>query len=142
RAQHDLALRVCAQAGLTPDQIGYLEAHGTGTAAGDAIELAALGEAYGRAESRSHPLLVGSVKAAIGRLEAAAGVAGVMKAPLALHHRTIHRNPGWTFSTPPSHSPSSTSKSSPPPRHSRPVPAQRSPRSTDSGTPAPMLMSS
>jgi len=93
RAQHDLALRVCAQAGLTPDQIGYLEAHGTGTAAGDAIELAALGEAYGRAESRSHPLLVGSVKAAIGRLEAAAGVAGVMKAALALHHRTIPPQP-------------------------------------------------
>ena len=93
RAQHDLALRVCAQAGLTPDQIGYLEAHCTGTAVGDAIELAALGEAYGRAESRSHALLVGSVKAAIGHLEAAAGVAGVMKAALALHHRTIPPQP-------------------------------------------------
>lgn len=93
RAQHDLALRVCAQAGLTPGQIGYVEAHGTGAALGDAIELAALGEAYGRAESRSHVLLVGSVRAAIGHLEAAAGVAGVMKAALALHHRTIPPQP-------------------------------------------------
>ena len=74
---------------MTPDQIGYVEAHGTGTAVGDPIEVTALGEAYGRAGSRCQPLLIGSVKAAIGHLEAAAGVAGVIKAALAVHHRTI-----------------------------------------------------
>ena len=88
-AQRDLALRVCAQTGLSPDQVGYVEAHGTGTAVGDPIEVTALGEAYGRAGSRSRPLLIGSVKAAIGHLEAAAGVAGVIKAALAVHHSTI-----------------------------------------------------
>ena len=88
-AQRDLARSVCAQAGLTPDQIGYVEAHGTGTAVGDPIEVTALGEAYGRDELRTRPLLIGSVKASIGHLEAASGVAGVIKAALAVHHRTI-----------------------------------------------------
>ena len=88
-AQRDLARRVCGQAGLTPHQIGYVEAHGTGTAVGDPIEVTALGEAYGRDESRTQPLLIGSVKASIGHLEAASGVAGVIKAALAVHHRTI-----------------------------------------------------
>ena len=88
-AQRDLARSVCAQAGLTPDQIGYVEAHGTGTAVGDPIEVTALGEAYGQDELRTRPLLIGSVKASIGHLEAASGVAGIIKAALAVHHRTI-----------------------------------------------------
>ncbi|WP_204810122.1 type I polyketide synthase [Mycobacterium riyadhense] len=88
-AQRDLARAVCAQADLAPHQIGYVEAHGTGTPVGDPIEVVALAEAYGLAESRSAPLLVGSVKASIGHLEAAAGVAGVIKAALAIRHRTI-----------------------------------------------------
>lgn len=86
-AQRDLARAVCASAGLEPHDITYVEAHGTGTPVGDPIELTALGAAYGRVDGRSRPLPVGSVKAAIGHLEAAAGVAGVIKAALAVHHR-------------------------------------------------------
>jgi acyl transferase domain-containing protein len=74
---------------IAPDSVQYVEAHGTGTAVGDPIEVKALGEAYGRDELRTQPLLIGSVKASIGHLEAASGVAGVIKAALAVHHRTI-----------------------------------------------------
>ncbi len=88
-AQRDLAQAVCERANLAPHEIGYVEAHGTGTPVGDPIEVTALGEAYGLAELRTSPLLVGSVKPSIGHLEAAAGVAGVIKAALAIHHRTI-----------------------------------------------------
>ncbi|WP_018602447.1 type I polyketide synthase [Mycobacterium sp. 155] len=88
-AQRDLALAVCEKANLAPHEIGYVEAHGTGTPVGDPIEVTALGEAYGLAELRTGPLLVGSVKPSIGHLEAAAGVAGVIKAALAIRHRTI-----------------------------------------------------
>ena len=88
-AQAELARRVCAAAGLDPAQIGFVEAHGTGTAVGDPLEMSALAEAFGRVAGRSQPLVVGSVKSGIGHLEAAAGVAGVMKAALTVHHRTI-----------------------------------------------------
>jgi acyl transferase domain-containing protein len=88
-AQAALARRVCAAAQVEPFEIGYVEAHGTGTAVGDPIEMAALGRALGAVAGRSEPLIVGSVKAGIGHLEAAAGVAGVMKAALIVHHRTI-----------------------------------------------------
>jgi acyl transferase domain-containing protein/NADPH:quinone reductase-like Zn-dependent oxidoreductase/acyl carrier protein len=88
-AQRDLAQAVCEKANLAPHEIGYVEAHGTGTPVGDPIEVTALGEAYGLAELRTSPLLVGSVKPSIGHLEAAAGVAGVIKAALAIRHRTI-----------------------------------------------------
>ena len=88
-AQRDLARAVCEKAKLAQHEIGYVEAHGTGTPVGDPIEVTALGEAYGLAELRTSPLLVGSVKPSIGHLEAAAGVAGVIKAALAIHHRTI-----------------------------------------------------
>lgn len=88
-AQRDLARAVCARAGITADRIGYVEAHGTGTPVGDPIEIRALAESYALDERRTGPLLIGSVKAAIGHLEAAAGVAGVIRAALAVHHRTI-----------------------------------------------------
>jgi len=88
-AQRALALRVCQEAGIDPSQVGYVEAHGTGTAVGDPIEMSALGAAFGVAGGRPQPLVVGSVKAAIGHLEAAAGVAGVLKAALTVYHRTI-----------------------------------------------------
>ncbi|HEX8081109.1 MAG TPA: MupA/Atu3671 family FMN-dependent luciferase-like monooxygenase [Jatrophihabitans sp.] len=70
-----------AAAGVEPDSVGYVEAHGTGTALGDPIEIAALREAFG---DRSDPLLVGSVKPNIGHLDTAAGMAGLLKAVLAL----------------------------------------------------------
>ncbi|OBH21166.1 type I polyketide synthase [Mycolicibacter sinensis] len=88
-AQAELIRRVTAAAGLRPEQIGYVEAHGTGTAVGDPLEMAALGETLGRVEGRTTDLVVGSIKNSIGHLEAAAGVAGVIKAALILHHRQL-----------------------------------------------------
>ena len=88
-AQADLIRKVTSESGLRPAQIGYVEAHGTGTAVGDPLEMAALGETLGRVEGRTTDLVVGSIKNSIGHLEAAAGVASVIKAALTLHHRQL-----------------------------------------------------
>ena len=89
QAQEDMLRDACARAGVAPGQIQYVEAHGTGTALGDPIEAQALGRVLGRAE---RPLLVGSVKSAVGHLEAAAGIAGLIKTVLALRHGVIPAN--------------------------------------------------
>ncbi len=88
-AQADLIRRVTEAAGLRPEEIGYVEAHGTGTAIGDPLEMTALGTALGNVAGRDTELVVGSVKNSIGHLEAAAGVASVIKAALTLHHREL-----------------------------------------------------
>jgi acyl transferase domain-containing protein/NADPH:quinone reductase-like Zn-dependent oxidoreductase/NADP-dependent 3-hydroxy acid dehydrogenase YdfG/aryl carrier-like protein len=88
-SQANLATRVAAEAGIAPAAVGYVEAHGTGTAVGDPLEMEALGNAYGCVDERSTDLIVGSVKASIGHTEAAAGIAGVIKAALMVFHRTI-----------------------------------------------------
>jgi acyl transferase domain-containing protein/thioesterase domain-containing protein/acyl carrier protein len=90
-AQQALILEACASAGISPANISYVEAHGTGTPVGDPIEANALGAALGTAlgTSRKHPCLIGSVKTNIGHLEAASGVASLIKVALALKHRTI-----------------------------------------------------
>lgn len=75
-------------AGVTPDTISYVEAHGTGTQLGDPIEVAGLTQAFGPGLARGS-VAIGSVKASIGHLDTAAGVAGLIKATLALHHREI-----------------------------------------------------
>ncbi|MBW4698403.1 MAG: SDR family NAD(P)-dependent oxidoreductase [Aphanocapsa lilacina HA4352-LM1] len=69
--------------------IGYVEAHGTGTLLGDPIEIAALAEAFGGAHRHRCPCALGSVKTNIGHLDAAAGIAGLIKTVLALQHRQI-----------------------------------------------------
>ncbi|QXE92020.1 type I polyketide synthase [Geomonas subterranea] len=74
-------------AGVTPESIGMLEAHGTGTKVGDAVEVSALREVYGKAENPWCAL--GSVKSQIGHTKAAAGSAGLIKAALSLHHKVI-----------------------------------------------------
>ncbi|GAB2793943.1 type I polyketide synthase [Amycolatopsis magusensis] len=74
-------------AGVDPATVSYIEAHGTGTALGDPIEVAALGRAMGKPVGGTRA--IGSVKTNIGHLDAAAGVAGLIKTVLALRHRTL-----------------------------------------------------
>lgn len=88
-AQAELVRRVYTSAGVDPSRIGYIEAHGTGTAVGDPIEASALGHAIGEHRDAGSPAFIGSVKANIGHLEAAAGIAGVIKAALALRHGVV-----------------------------------------------------
>lgn len=76
-------------AAVEANAIGYVEAHGTGTPLGDPVETEALIEVFGGDRRRGNPLPVGSVKANIGHLETAAGIAGLIKAILALRHGRI-----------------------------------------------------
>jgi acyl transferase domain-containing protein/acyl carrier protein len=85
-AQQRLIGQVLGQAKLTPGVVGYIEAHGTGTPLGDPIEFAALAASLG---GGGGPCWVGSVKTNIGHLEAAAGIAGLIKAVLVLRHAEI-----------------------------------------------------
>ncbi|MFM8332067.1 MAG: type I polyketide synthase, partial [Candidatus Methylumidiphilus sp.] len=87
-----------AQAGVTPDSIGYVEAHGTGTALGDPIEIAALTRAFQGGTADNGFCALGSVKTNIGHLDAASGVAGFIKTVLALRHGQIP--PSLHFHTP------------------------------------------
>ncbi|WDD92409.1 amino acid adenylation domain-containing protein [Burkholderia sp. FERM BP-3421] len=86
-AQVTVVREALANAGLTPRDIDYLECHGTGTRLGDAIELGAIAESLLAARD-GRPLPIGSIKANLGHLEAAAGMAGLIKAILVLRHRT------------------------------------------------------
>ena len=81
-AQHDLLRTVYGDAGIDPAALAFFEAHGTGTPAGDPIETAAISEALAR--HRTSALPIGSVKTNVGHLEAASGMAGLLKAVLAL----------------------------------------------------------
>ena len=97
-AQERVIASALARAGLEPADIDYLEAHGTGTKLGDPIEIHAAAAAYGRDRADDRPLLIGSVKTNVGHLEAAAGVAGLVKAALAMSEGRIP--PHVNFSTP------------------------------------------
>jgi amino acid adenylation domain-containing protein len=77
------------RAGVATDTVSYVECHGTGTAMGDPIEIAALSQAFGAPAARQGSCAIGSVKTNIGHLDTAAGVCGLIKAVLALHHRTL-----------------------------------------------------
>lgn len=88
-AQQKVMRQALKQARIKPEQISYLEAHGTGTALGDPIEMWSIKEVMGQAHADADPLYVGAVKSNIGHLESAAGIAGVIKTILALQHRTI-----------------------------------------------------
>jgi len=87
-AQRRVIEAALADAGRTPAEIGYVEAHGTGTALGDPIEMAGITAALG-ARNDGRTLHVGSVKTNLGHLEAASGIAGLLKALLCLRERTI-----------------------------------------------------
>ncbi len=81
-----------SQAGIPPSEVDYLEAHGTGTAVGDPIELNAVAAVYGKGRKADRPLLVGSVKTNLGHLESAAGIAGLIKAVLVLQRGVIPKH--------------------------------------------------
>ncbi|NMO19497.1 amino acid adenylation domain-containing protein [Pyxidicoccus fallax] len=87
--QADVIGEALAYAGLEAGDIGYVEAHGTGTALGDPIEVAALTRAYRKQTDRKGYCGLGSLKTNIGHLDTAAGLAGLMKAALALHHEEL-----------------------------------------------------
>ena len=91
-AQAELLRDIYARAAVDPTEIDYLEAHGTGTAVGDPIEARAIGEAIGQHRPRHQPLPLGSVKSHLGHLEAASGMAGLMKALGILRHREVPAN--------------------------------------------------
>ncbi|MEU8193922.1 SDR family NAD(P)-dependent oxidoreductase [Microbispora amethystogenes] len=97
-AQQRVVRLAVERAGVDPASVQFVELHGTGTKVGDPIEAAALGAALGAARPATQPLLVGSVKANIGHLEGAAGIAGLLKAVLGIHHREVP--PSLNYETP------------------------------------------
>lgn len=97
-SQQEIIARACQLAGVSPHEIQYAEAHGTGTAIGDLVEGSALGTILGVGRDPSKPCLVGSVKTNIGHLEAGSGIAGLIKTALCLKHGLIP--PNLHFNTP------------------------------------------
>jgi amino acid adenylation domain-containing protein len=88
-AQEALLRDAYQKAGVKPSEVDYVELHGTGFRRGDAIETKALKAVLGTQPERTHPCWVGSVKTNIGYLEAASGIAGLIKVALSLYHREI-----------------------------------------------------
>ncbi|NKC10722.1 MAG: SDR family NAD(P)-dependent oxidoreductase [Gammaproteobacteria bacterium] len=86
-AQRAMLQSALANAGLHPHQLDYIETHGTGTPLGDPIEVMAIARVL--CQARQHPLYLGSVKTNVGHLDAAAGIAGLMKVVLSLQHQVI-----------------------------------------------------
>ena len=94
-AQQRLLARAYARAGVRPRSVDYVEAHGTGTQVGDPIEAGALAAVLGAGRRPDAPLLIGSVKANLGHLEGAAGIAGLIKVVLGLWHSRIPPSPHY-----------------------------------------------
>jgi acyl-CoA synthetase (AMP-forming)/AMP-acid ligase II/3-oxoacyl-(acyl-carrier-protein) synthase/acyl carrier protein len=92
RSQERVISSALAVAGLEPNDVGYVELHGTGTALGDAIEVHALATTFGA--DGDEPCLIGSVKPSIGHLESAAGIAGLLKVVAGLRHRELYPQTG------------------------------------------------
>ena len=92
QAQEALIREACRNAGIEPQSLHYVEAHGPGTPIGDPIEASALGAVCGRGRAADRPLLLGSVKTNLGHLEAASGMAGLVKVALSLKHALIPPN--------------------------------------------------
>ncbi|MFD4506944.1 SDR family NAD(P)-dependent oxidoreductase, partial [Streptomyces sp. NPDC058457] len=88
-SQSELITRVQELAGIGPQDVGYIEAHGTGTELGDPIEVKALNAVFGPTAAEPGTIGLGSVKGNIGHTTTAAGVAGLIKVLLALRHRAL-----------------------------------------------------
>ncbi len=91
-SQEAVVRRALANAEVCPDEVSYVETHGTGTSLGDPIEVRALQSALLPGSTSPDPLWIGSVKTNIGHLESAAGVASLIKVVLALQHKQIPAN--------------------------------------------------
>jgi acyl transferase domain-containing protein/acyl carrier protein len=102
-AQEAVLREAYRQAGVSPGKVQYVEAHGTGTLLGDPIEAQALGAVLGVERPPGRSCALGSVKTNIGHLEAAAGIAGLIKVALALRHQEIP--PSLHFEEPNPHIP-------------------------------------
>ena len=100
-AQETVLRNALADARVRPEDVSYVECHGTGTPLGDPIEVQALGSVFG--PGRARPLVLGSIKSNIGHTDAAAGIAGVLKVILALQQGRIPKN--LHFDTPNPHIP-------------------------------------
>ncbi len=103
QAQEAVLREAYRQAGVSPGQVQYIEAHGTGTLLGDPIEARALGKVLTEDRPEGQRCLIGSLKSNIGHTEAAAGVAGLIKVALAIKHRKIP--PSLHFEKPNPHIP-------------------------------------
>ena len=97
-AQEQVIRAALRSARIEPNAVGFVETHGTGTRLGDPIEVEALANVF--ASSRQTPIALGSLKSSIGHLEAAAGIAGVIKAVLVLRHQLLPPQVGLSELTP------------------------------------------
>ncbi len=88
-SQQEVIRKALQQADLKPEDIDYLECHGTGTSLGDPIEVQSIGEVY---KQNTRPVVLGSIKSNIGHTEAAAGIAGVIKTVLSMQHGMIPKS--------------------------------------------------
>ncbi|MDA8562037.1 SDR family NAD(P)-dependent oxidoreductase, partial [Gammaproteobacteria bacterium] len=98
--QTKLLLDAWKNAGINPEQISYIEAHGTGTELGDPIEINALKKAFKKHTTKKDFCKIGSAKAHIGHLEGAAGLASVIKVILMMQNKTIPRMPNFEEQSP------------------------------------------
>ncbi len=96
--QADVIAEALGVAGVTADTISYVETHGTGTPVGDPLEIKALTQAFRRETDRTGYCAIASLKSNVGHLDAAAGIAGLIKTVLALKHRQLP--PSLNFQTP------------------------------------------
>ncbi len=99
-AQAAMLRRAYSEAGIPPENVVYMEAHGTGTPVGDPIELSALGRVLSEGRDDDQPCLIGSVKSNIGHLEAGSGIAGLIKAALVLHKNQVPPNANFVSPNP------------------------------------------
>ncbi len=92
KSQEEVMKKALSQAKLVSSDISYIEAHGTGTALGDPIEVHAINAVYGQQRNNDNPLYIGTVKTNIGHLESASGVAGLIKVIIGLQKKRIYKN--------------------------------------------------